>query len=77
MYKFERIAEKVAEEPYTTEHNCVWHTNELVKELNKEGYRAYEKTVQDGRHMIVRVEIYIEAVDGHIIEPWEYGGYGL
>jgi NADH:ubiquinone oxidoreductase subunit F (NADH-binding) len=77
VYVFERIAKEIGSEPYTAEHNCVWHSNELLKRLNSEGYRAYEKTVQDGRHMIVRVEVYIEAVDGHVIEPWEFEEYDI
>jgi len=41
----------------------------------------FEKTScekYDGGHRIVRVDkIYVEAVSGHIIAPWDYKAYGI
>jgi hypothetical protein len=85
VYTFEKIANEIGQVPYSNEAdsngrtniNCVWHSNELIKRLNAAGYKAYEKTVNHEEHMIVRLQVYIEANDGHIIEPEEYASYGL
>ena len=84
------MANYVAKTPWSMEKNCVWHTNELVNLLHKAGYEAYEKNVQvkcslddsqclsyEGHHMITRVVIYIESTTGELIQPADYGYYGL
>jgi hypothetical protein len=83
----------VKEHTYSDEYNCVRYSEELARRYNDLGYNAFIKTVRvdcssgvleeesckksDGWHQIVEVtHLYLDPQSG-IIEPKDYGKYGI
>lgn len=75
------------------EYDCTQYANNLAKRLNDKGFDAHSDRIRvdcddkfwqgsnceeyNGLHKIVKVDLYIEATTGNVVDPQNYDAYNL